>query len=86
MLMRNAERNYGLEPVKFEMTASAIANFSAFVTRWIETFRHNQRLAVARASLATLSDRTLIDIGLSRADVGPRFSDIVNRDIEHRGL
>ena len=86
MLMRNVERNYGIEPVKFEQTASVGAKFSAIVARWIETFRHNQRLAAARASLAVLSDRTLNDIGLSRADVGPRFLDVVNRDIEHRGL
>ena len=86
MLMRNAEHDYRQAPVRFELTASVVAGISAAALHWIETIRQRRRLAAARVSLAELSDATLADIGLSRADVGPRPSDLDHHNIQHRGL
>ncbi len=66
----NAGRNRGL---------------AAWLSRRVAAFLEWRANREAAAELATMSDHELMDIGMTRADIGRAFSPGLNADLRQRG-
>ena len=58
---------------------------AAWLSRQVAAFVAWRRDSEAAAELAAMSDRELLDIGLSRVDVGRVFRPDFNEDLRQRG-
>jgi uncharacterized protein YjiS (DUF1127 family) len=58
---------------------------AAWLSRQVATFVAWRRDNEAAGELSAMSDRELLDIGLSRADVGRVFNPAFNEDLRRRG-
>jgi uncharacterized protein YjiS (DUF1127 family) len=59
---------------------------AAWLSRQVSAFVAWRRDNAAMSELATMSDRELMDIGMSRADLGRAFDSSCNADLRQRGL
>ena len=59
---------------------------AAWLSRQVAAFVAWRRDSDAAAELAAMSDRELLDIGLSRVDVGRVFRPDFNEDLRQRGI
>lgn len=58
----------------------------AWLSRQVAAFRAWRLEQETAFELSTMSDRELLDIGISRADVGRAFTPAFNADLQQRGL
>jgi uncharacterized protein YjiS (DUF1127 family) len=58
---------------------------AAWLSRQVSAFVAWRRDSEAAGELSAMSDRELLDIGLSRADVGRVFKPALNEDLRQRG-
>jgi uncharacterized protein YjiS (DUF1127 family) len=58
---------------------------AAWLSRQVAAFVAWRRDSEAASELSAMSDRELMDIGLSRADVGRVFDPALNKDLRTRG-
>ena len=58
---------------------------AAWLSRHLASFVAWRRDRAAEAELASMSDRELMDIGISRSDLPRLFDDALNQDLRHRG-
>jgi uncharacterized protein YjiS (DUF1127 family) len=58
---------------------------AAWLSRQVAAFLAWRRDSEAAAELSAMSDRELLDIGLSRVDVGRAFRPDFNEDLRQRG-
>jgi uncharacterized protein YjiS (DUF1127 family) len=58
---------------------------AAWLSRQVAAFVAWRRDSEAAGELSAMSDRELLDIGLSRADVGRVFDPAFNEDLRQRG-
>jgi uncharacterized protein YjiS (DUF1127 family) len=68
-------------------TLSAVrkGGLAAWLSRQVAAFVAWRRDSEAAGELSAMSDRELLDIGLSRADVGRVFDPAFNEDLRRRG-
>jgi uncharacterized protein YjiS (DUF1127 family) len=68
-------------------TPSAVrkGGLAAWLSRQVAAFVAWRRDSEAAGELSAMSDRELLDIGLSRADVGRVFDPAFNEDLRRRG-
>ena len=59
---------------------------AAWLSRQVSAFLTWRRESDAADTLSGMSDRELMDIGLSRTDIGRAFDPAHNRDLQRRGL
>jgi uncharacterized protein YjiS (DUF1127 family) len=71
-----------------DATPSVVRNggLGAWLSRQISEFVAWRRNSQAAGELSAMSDRELMDIGLSRADVSRVFQSSFNEDLRDRGL
>lgn len=60
--------------------------FANWIAARVAAFRTWQQEQRARAELHAMTDRELLDIGVSRADFDRVFSDAHNQDLRARGI
>lgn len=59
---------------------------AAWLSRQVSAFLTWRHESDAVNALSAMSDRELMDIGLSRTDIGRAFDPAHNRDLQRRGL
>ncbi len=62
------------------------AGLAAWLSRRVSAFLTWRREINAAEALSGMSDRELMDIGLSRTDIGRAFDPAHNLDLQRRGL